>query len=367
MNSFPRVARAFMGTAILASLSAGKAHASQPLLGPDAPRVEAIAVATFNVEKTAHRYAKVFGVSSWDIFKDRVVSQSTAHGPSTEATVLRASGRFAGLTLELIQPLTGTTPLDAFLKERRVPALHHFVVSVKEPSSEVIAALRAAHYPIEMEVHRSDESVHMCIGTLPQLGTSFEWISKPAQRSSAPLRTLHFAEQGLVDMESVRVGQISVVVHDIKATTANYSVFFHADGPANFLPYFMPDSHPLTNMIWADLPVNSAVGVLVSITSIGGMQFEVVEPMLGASTWQRFLASTGGGIHHIMLTIKDPIKAEAAFRHAGYIVDVSATIAGMNPAADLEEMRAPAFTYMNGAIDLGMNIEFSGGTPRPMH
>src|SRR6266404_8374635 len=137
-----------MGTTILASLSAGKAHALQPLLGPDAPRVEAIAVATFDVEKTARRYAEVFGVSSWDIFEDRVVSQSTAHGPSTEATVLRASGRFAGLTQELIQPLTGTTPLDAFRKERRVPPLRHFVVSVKEPSREVRGALRAADYPI---------------------------------------------------------------------------------------------------------------------------------------------------------------------------------------------------------------------------
>lgn len=364
MNSFPKLASVFMGAAILCA----PAHAVQPLLGPDAPRVEAIAVATFDVEKTAQRYAQVFGVSSWDIFEDRVVaSQSPVHGPSTEATVLRATGRFGGLTLELVQALKGTTPLDAFLKERGVPALHHFVVSLKEPSGKVLAALRAAHHPIEMEVHRSDGSVHLCIGTEPQLGTSFEWISKPAQKPAVPLRTLHFVEQGLVDMQGVRVGQISVVVRDIKATTANYFTFFHADGPANFLPYFMPDSHPLTNMIWADLPVNSAVGVLVSITSIGGMQFEVVEPMLGASTWQRFLASTGGGIHHIMLTIKDPIKAEAAFRRAGYIVDVSATIAGMNPVAEQEEIRAPAFTYMNGAIDLGMNIEFSGGTPRPMH
>lgn len=87
--------------------------------------------------------------------------------------------------------------------------------------------------------------------------------------------------------------QVSAVVRDLEATMRTFVEEYgigpweiYEFGPDNVAP--LPDGGPAVDAAWR-----------IAVTMVGGVQWELVQPLDDRSIYARFLAEKGEGLHHV--------------------------------------------------------------------
>lgn len=74
----------------------------------------------------------------------------------------------------------------------------------------------------------------------------------------------------------------------------------------------------------------------ISLTYLGDMQLELIQPLTGESIYHEFLASIGSGLHHICFETADMAATIEAADRAGVAIVQSGSMAGMMEFAYLD-------------------------------
>ena len=99
----------------------------------------------------------------------------------------------------------------------------------------------------------------------------------------------------------------------------------------------------MTNMTFRGKPV--VYTMKLALTQIGNIQWELIEPLTGPSTYKEFLNQTGGGLHHIACDVGDYDQAVATLaKH-----DIGILMSGSTPA--------DSYAYLDTEKALGTIIE----------
>ena len=139
--------------------------------------------------------------------------------------------------------------------------------------------------------------------------------------------------------------QICVVVRDLDAAMRTY-VHEYGIGPWDIYE-FNPDT--VRGMHEGERPVEHAWRL--ALAHVGQMQWELIEPLRGDSTYARFLATNGPGVHHVAVGVPsyDGTIAELAGR--GHDVLLGGEYNGVQ------------FSYLSTDRDLGVITEIFDGAP----
>jgi methylmalonyl-CoA/ethylmalonyl-CoA epimerase len=135
------------------------------------------------------------------------------------------------------------------------------------------------------------------------------------------------------------VHQIAVVVPDLDAALRVY-VEEYGIGPWQIFEYG-PDNG--SELIVDDEPVEYAMRV--AITTLGPVEWELIEPLDDRSDYARFLAEKGSGVHHVAVGISSYDDTLRALRDKGRIIRQG----GRNGEV--------TFAYMSTDDDLGVIAE----------
>ena len=314
--------------------------------------VRAVGIVTADVEKTAQRYGAVFGSDSWEVADEAVeiIDYRTGNGIRSRATLRTAVGKVKDRQFELIQPMRGSSPFQDFLTQRKETAAYYFSLGTIANALDAIKKLQASGYKLLMQVHSSNGQLHTYMDTSDELGGVLEFSSEatrsPKQKSIS--RTLKISElpdpKRRLDMTDKRLGQLAFVVTDGEKVAKSYADIFGVK--LNYIPPLDLDMSAVRNM---DLPLNSTVGIKVYLGQWDTTQIEVIEQLVGDTTYRRFMRRNGGsGIHHMSFGfVPDAPDTEDRFRKAGYVIDMGGTL----------RRGTIRFFYMD-TPDLGFDVEF---------
>ena len=97
-----------------------------------------IAIVVRDVEKTAAKYAELFGVDTpkWQLTGPLEKTHAEYRGEPTEARAKLAFFRFKNITLELIEPVDGPSTWKEIL-DTRGEGVHHIAFKVKNTAEKV--------------------------------------------------------------------------------------------------------------------------------------------------------------------------------------------------------------------------------------
>jgi catechol 2,3-dioxygenase-like lactoylglutathione lyase family enzyme len=139
--------------------------------------------------------------------------------------------------------------------------------------------------------------------------------------------------------------QVSVVVPDLDAAMKTY-VEDYGIGP-----WAVYEFHPgnVEGMHEAGQPVEHSWRL--ALTEVGGVQWELVQPLEGDSVYARFLAEHGPGVHHLGVAVKDYDGTLTELGDRGHEVLLGGTYNGVT------------FSYLSTDRDLGVVTEIFSGSP----
>jgi catechol 2,3-dioxygenase-like lactoylglutathione lyase family enzyme len=100
---------------------------------------------------------------------------------------------------------------------------------------------------------------------------------------------------------------VSVMVKDMDKAIK----FYETLGVGPFPPTIGPKGVPLIAQSLRGQKSNFVMDLRYAEGGFGGLKFELVEPLEGASIYKEFLEKKGEGIHHIAFTVDD-LDAETA-------------------------------------------------------
>jgi hypothetical protein len=139
--------------------------------------------------------------------------------------------------------------------------------------------------------------------------------------------------------------QIAVVVRDLDAAMRTY-VHDYGIGPWEIYGF---DPGNVADLREDGERVERAWRL--AIAYVGGVQWELIEPLDEESVYARFLAETGGGLHHVGVAVPDfdGTLAEQAGRGNGVLLG--------------GEYKGIRFAYLDTVGDLGFVTEIFSGAP----
>ncbi len=139
--------------------------------------------------------------------------------------------------------------------------------------------------------------------------------------------------------------QVAVVVRDLDAALRTY-VEDYGIGP-----WEIYDFNPGTveGMVKDDQPAEYAMRI--ALTTVGNVQWELIEPLDDKSIYADFLASKGEGLHHLGVGVRDYDEAMRTFREKGHTVLQGGRYNGVT------------FAYLSTDRDLGVITEIFSGSP----
>jgi methylmalonyl-CoA/ethylmalonyl-CoA epimerase len=139
--------------------------------------------------------------------------------------------------------------------------------------------------------------------------------------------------------------QLAVVVRDLDAAMRTY-VHDYGIGPWEIYGF---DPGNVADMRENGEPVERSWRL--AIAYVGHVQWELIEPLDEESVYARFLAKTGGGLHHVGVAVPDfdGTLAEQAARGNGVLLG--------------GEYKGIRFAYLDTVRDLGLVTEIFSGAP----
>lgn len=100
--------------------------------------------------------------------------------------------------------------------------------------------------------------------------------------------------------ETMMPCQIALICKDVEAAKQEYARMWGVPVP----PTCDGGAYEVTGCEYKGNPAPTS-SCKMAFFELGTIQFEIIEPYGGASTWQDYLDETGGGLHHIAYNVKD--------------------------------------------------------------
>lgn len=151
--------------------------------------------------------------------------------------------------------------------------------------------------------------------------------------------------QGEVAVPVRQVLQVCVVVRDLQSALERYWNILGI-GPWRVYTYEPPG---LTNTTLRGKP--QAYTMRLAVAEVGDVQWELIQPLEGPSTYREFLEEKGEGLHHVAFQVDDHDQAVAAFKEQGIGVLMSGSWHG------------GTYSYMDTQEPLGMIAEIYKRAP----
>ena len=139
--------------------------------------------------------------------------------------------------------------------------------------------------------------------------------------------------------------QVALVVRDLDAALRTY-VEEYGLGPWSIYEF---NPHNVQEMVKDDRPAEYAMRI--AITTVGDVQWELIEPLDDRSIYAEFLATKGPGLHHLGVGVRDYGEALATLRGKGHSVLQGGLYNGVR------------FAYLSTDRDLGVITEIFDGEP----
>jgi hypothetical protein len=318
----------------------------------DGKKIVQVGIVVDDVEGAAKRYAELFGIGPWVVAEFDSADTVLHDKPlgQNEILVKAALADFRGLQIELLQPLGGPGTHREFA-EQHGQGIHHISFGAVDDADDMLAAFSEAGYGIEMSGLLGGAVTFYYMATQKDLGTIFEFVKLHAGKESTlkPPRIYAPEGSGLINTEDKQVVQLGFAVEDADKMAKRYHEVFG-------VPFFFVDFKPphLGEGIFHDEPVSTdETEIRGAFTDIGGIQFELLQPVKGPSTYREFLDQHGEGIHHLSFgPVGDAEEMLAAFKKKGYGIEMSGLLGG-----------AHNFYYMDTQRELGTFIEFVKPNP----
>ena len=151
--------------------------------------------------------------------------------------------------------------------------------------------------------------------------------------------------------------QICVIVDDLERYAENYRRILGFEVPSEVQTTC---DHKHTQATYFGYPMNARAKIVSWM--LGGVAFELLQPLEDGSIWMDFLKQHGPGLHHLALHVPRTAPAAATFADKGYTVTQQGLFTG----------RTGMYAYLDTDKDLGVTWEllehYSGGAhpaPRP--
>lgn len=142
-----------------------------------------------------------------------------------------------------------------------------------------------------------------------------------------------------------KVLQVCVVVKDLQKSMETYWNVFGI-GPWKIITFQPP---ALRNATMRGKP--EAFTMKLGLAQIGNLQWELIQPLTGNSTYKEFLDKHGEGLHHVAVDVGDYDQAIALMQKHGIGILMSG------------QMPADSFAYMDTEKVLGTIIEIYKRSP----
>ena len=139
--------------------------------------------------------------------------------------------------------------------------------------------------------------------------------------------------------------QVCVVVSDIEEAMRTYVERFGI-GPWDIYE-FNPDT--VSEMHEGGEPVERSWRLALS--TVGGVQWELIQPLDDASIYGQFLAEKGGGVHHVGVAVPDYQGTISELEGHGHEVIFGGVYNGIS------------FSYLSTDRDMGVITEIFSGAP----
>jgi len=140
-------------------------------------------------------------------------------------------------------------------------------------------------------------------------------------------------------MELKQVFQVCVVVKDIEKSVERYWNIFGV-GPWQIHTFGSPDLRD-TTLHGKPEPYS----MRIAAAQIGNIQWELIQPLSGRSSYQEFLDEKGEGLHHVAIAVEDFDRTIAACEKHG----IGTVMTG--------RFRESEFAYLDTAPALGFITE----------
>ena len=279
----------------------------------------------------AKQYSEIFGVGPWN-FIDGKPKDFILHGKTyrNEDCGLRlALADLGKMQIELIQPLYGPSTHMSFLNEQG-EGIHHVSFGAVEDHDRIVSSLKDRGIGIEMQGLSGDVGTFTYLATQETLGTIFELVNPAVSGTRGPIRpwgTHNASGDGGVNIEGKEIKQLGIVVEDVEETAKNYWEMLGIG------PWYLIDFKPprLENVTLHGIALNDDVDVHVkaAVAQLGDLQFELLQPVRGPSTYMEFLKTSGQGIHHVSFgRIEDHDALISGFHGMGIETESSGLLGG---------------------------------------
>lgn len=116
--------------------------------------------------------------------------------------------------------------------------------------------------------------------------------------------------------ENWKFHHASVMVRDMGKAIEYYKSL----GIGPFPPTIGPEGVPLLGQTVRGKPSDYMMDLRYAEGGVGGLKFELVQPLEGESIYKEFLDKKGEGIHHIAFTVDDLDKEIAEMAERGFKV-----------------------------------------------
>ncbi len=324
----------FLLSSMLMVLLGGTVYAQQPpqaLIPMGNLMVDQFGIVVKDVQATAKNFTDIFGVGPWRFGEFRPTNIIMHDQPvSGEVVCKYAMANFGAIQIELLQPVTGPSTWMEYLNKDG-EGIHHVRFGFLDPGvyDPIIAAFKKAGYGYEM-LGVLGTSEFSYLATRNDLGIIFEFVKRNppapgAAPAAAPAPGPAFVAPVIPTVgplinifDGKKITQIGIIVRDRDKSAKLYSDLFGINTSRGTFYVNHVEMH--------GQPVVPAESVADnSMANLGGLQFELIQPKSGPSTWQEFLDLHGPGAHHFSFSsVESGDSIMQALKGAGYGVEMQA-------------------------------------------
>jgi catechol 2,3-dioxygenase-like lactoylglutathione lyase family enzyme len=298
-----------------------------------------------DVEKTAQRYAEIFGFDfSWGFQTTLLHDQThaTYYGKPTDARAKLTGVGIGNIQFELLQPLDEGSAWMDYLQQHG-EGIHHIAFFVPKTAAAAAAFAEYGYQITHQGLFTGQNGMYTYLDTDRDLGIVIELLEHfgGVPKLSAPPFP---ADKGIgTDI----VCQVGLIVKDIEKTAQRLCEVLGLPKP----PISSTLGFDVTKTAYKGQP--SEATAKLAFFDLGQIQIELIEPDEKPSVWRDFLEEKGEGAQHIAFQVKDTKKT------TDYLAKHGIEIAQQGLYDDLSGM----YTYMASDAALGTTIELLENYP----
>ncbi|MFB4166159.1 VOC family protein [Alteribacillus sp. JSM 102045] len=266
-------------------------------------KVLQVGVVVKDLDQTMKVYADKYRIGPWAVyeFNQDTVADMSVGGKRMDYAMRLAVADIGGVQWELIEPLDEISDYARFLKEYG-EGIHHVALDTVSYESALEFCKKNGLGPVQYGYwgknfhydYRDTRDDMKCIVELYGPEESFKWPEPVAVYPEKPM-------QGKTIF--TKVLQVGVVVKDLDQAMKVYADKYEIG------PWAVYEFNQDTV---ADMSVGGKrmdYAMRLAVADIGGVQWELIEPLDEISDYARFLKEYGEGIHHVAL---DTVSYESA-------------------------------------------------------